>query len=87
MIMSWNDCVIDASMGCKDGLFTFCPIEGDLAGKFTVVTGMNYLSTAPPGTMKLVGIVHPDGQEAVDRFCREHEPELMSLKEFLSLHE
>lgn len=81
----WNECVIDASMGCRDGLFTFCPIEGDLAGEFTVVTGMNYIGKAPHGTMKLVGIVHPDGQDAVDKFCREYEPELTTLKEFLEL--
>jgi hypothetical protein len=81
----WNECVIDASMGCKDGVFCFCPIEGDITGEFTIVTGMNYISKAPHGSMRLVGIVHPDGNEAVERFCQHYEPELESLKEFLSL--
>jgi hypothetical protein len=82
----WKECVIDASMGCSDGMFCFCPIEGDIAGEFAIVTGMNYISKAPHGTMKLVGIVHPDGNEAVERFCHERKPELEALKSFLDLN-
>ena len=83
----WNECVIDASMGCINGMFCFCPIEGNITGEFTLITGMNYLGKAPHGSMKLVGIVHPDGNKAVERFCREHEPELEALKSFLDLSE
>lgn len=76
----WNKCVIDASMGVKGGLFTFCPIEGDIDGDFQVVTGMNYLSGKPPDSMKLIAIIHPDGQAAVDRFCSENAAALEALK-------
>lgn len=72
--------VIDASMGCKDGLFTFCPIQGDINSDFIVVTGLNYISTTPPTDGKLVAIVHPDGQEAVEAFCEEFKEELARLK-------
>ena len=75
--------VIDATMGCPDGLFCFCPIEGDLDGEFTVVTGMNYRSNEPPPKVELVGIVHADGQEMADRFCKERKVELDELRERL----
>ena len=45
--MNWTECVIDASMGARDGLFTFCPIEGDVNGEFSVVTGMNFIGSPP----------------------------------------
>lgn len=72
----WKECVIDAEMGCRDGLFCFCPIDGDINGYFSVVTGTNFLGSAPPENMKLVAIVHPDGQKAVEEFCQKYEREL-----------
>jgi hypothetical protein len=78
MVM-WSECVIDASMGTRGGLFTFCPIEGDINGEYQVVTGLNFIG-APPRGVKLVAIIHPDGQAAVDRFCRENEAALNTLK-------
>lgn len=76
----WTECVIDASMGVRDGLFTFCPIEGDVNGEFQVVTGMNFLGSHPQG-MKLVAITHPDGQKAVERFCDKYQDALDRLSE------
>lgn len=74
----WTECVIDASMEVRDGLFTFCPIEGDINGEFQVVTGMNFIGGKPDG-MKIVAIVHPDGQEAVERFCEQNRDALDEL--------
>jgi hypothetical protein len=76
----WTECVIDAEAGCRDGLFCFCPIDGDIHGEFTVITGMNFLGAVPPDKMKLVAIVHPDGQEAVERFCEQYAAELEAAK-------
>lgn len=79
--MNWTSYVIDASMGARDGLFCFCPIEGDVDGDFTVVTGMNYLSTQPPKGSKLIAIIHPDGQDAVNEFCEENKGALDRLSQ------
>ena len=75
----WKECVIDATMGCRDGMFCFCPIEGDISGDFSLVTGMTVLSESPPDSMKLVGIVHEGGQAAVDEFCEQHRAELKQV--------
>ena len=78
--MTWEQWVIDATMGCKDGLFTFCPIEGDIDSEYSVVIGMNYVSDTPPKWGKVVAIVHADGQEAVEIFCEENAVHLEALK-------
>lgn len=75
--MKWRQCVIDASMG-YGGAFTFCPIEGDLDGDFQIVTGMNFVGR-PPKELKVVAVIHPDGPEAADDFCKKYEPELNAL--------
>lgn len=71
--------VIDATMGCRDGLFTFCPIEGDVDGDFSVITGMNYISPVTPDGMKCVAIVHADGQDATEEFCKTYAKELEAI--------
>jgi hypothetical protein len=76
--MTWSECVIDATMGARAGLFTFCPIEGDINGEYQIVTGMNFLG-APPADMKVVAVVHEDGQTAVDEFCEQHKDALQRL--------
>lgn len=76
--MSWTRCVIDASMGVALGnsrAFCFCPLGDD--GR--IVTGMNYVSETPPAGMQLVGVVHEDGQEACEWFCKLHKQELDDL--------
>lgn len=78
--MSWKNYVLDATMGYKGGLFCFCPIEGDIVGDFTVVTGMMFLSDMPPRHGKLVAIYHSDGQEAVEAFCEQYSTELEELR-------
>lgn len=81
--MMWENWVIDATMPTlKDapGAFTFIPVEGELgSGKETYVVGMNYISTEPPDDGNLVGIIHEDGQEAVDAFCRQQAEHLGPL--------
>lgn len=77
--MTWNQCVIDASMGCRDGAFTFCPVEGDIDGEHSIITGMNYVGKLPPDGQRLVAIIHPDGDEAAESFCEKFQRELGAL--------
>jgi hypothetical protein len=76
--MKWKQCVLDATMGNNNGLFSFCPIEGDIFGEFEVVTGMNYISSKPPEGLQLVAVIHSDGQEAVERFLQENKLDFKS---------
>ena len=69
--------VLDATIGCRDGLFCFCPIEGDISGDYNIIVGMNVISDKPPG--RLVAIVHADGQEAVEAFCEKYAEELLTF--------
>lgn len=64
-----KNCVIDATMGCNKGVFVFCPVEGDLNGDCQIITGLNMVSSKVPEGYKLVGIVHEEGQVAVEQFC------------------
>jgi len=57
--------VLDAS-SVTDELAVFMPIEKD----GTIIAGMNIGSDRCPG--KLVGVVHPDGQEALEKWVQEH---------------
>ena len=69
--------VVDAGMShdADDGIFCFCPLgeNGD------VIVGMNFLSDKPPPNVKLVGIVHEDGQDAVEAWCNQHGDALDTL--------
>jgi len=66
--------VLDATMGWP---FVYCPVELDDAGEIvSVVTGMNYIGP-PPG--KVIAIVHQDGQEAVEAFCKQYAAELKEI--------
>ena len=65
--MSWTEYVIDGTMDAGEGMFCFCPVDGD-----DFVTGMNYISNRPPDGTKLVGVIHFDGQEAADAFYEKH---------------
>lgn len=79
--MGWSECVIDATFEPIGGMFTFCPIGGDINGEFSVVTGMNFVSEVPPEGMRLVAVVHPDGQQATEEYCDEWQRELDALRE------
>jgi len=69
--MSDERWVLDATLDFfDDGLYCFCPIEGDLDGEYSIVFGMNIINDKPPG--KLVAIIHEDGQEALDNWCERH---------------
>ena len=74
--MGYEEYVLDATMGCNGGNFCFCPIEGDIYGEFSVITGMNFIGVRSPG--KLVAIVHEEGQAAVEKFCEDFAEELQS---------
>lgn len=63
--MNYEGWVLDATLDDGSGLHCFCPVEGD-----DIVTGMNLLTDVPPGP--LVGVIHADGQEAVEAWCEEH---------------
>lgn len=74
----WDYCVIDASMGVRGG-FCFCPVELDAEGQITsVITGANFVG-APPRGSKVVAVVHDGGQDAVEAFWAENEPEIEAL--------
>ena len=74
--MSWDKWVLDATMGWPP---CFCPIEGDLDGEYTVITGMNVLAECPPSG-KLVAVVHADGPGAVAAFCLEHQKDIQEIQ-------
>ena len=77
--------VLDASMGLRDGLACFCPVELDADGNIaSVIVGMNYLSDAPPAGGKLIAIVHDEGQDAVEAFCSANSAFLDALRGRLS---
>ena len=64
--------VIDATMGARDGLLCFCPVElGEDGSIVSIITGMNFLGSMPVGG-RLIAIVHEDGQDAVEAFCERH---------------
>lgn len=58
--------VIDLSMPAPDGAVCFIPYEPP----DTFVVGMNVVSDKCPG--KLVGIMHPGGQDAVEKWERDN---------------
>ena len=77
----WKHWVLDASAGCTDGLFCFCPIEGDVySDGWQLITGMNFLSEGPPNGVELVAIIHEGGQEAVETFCQKYAKDLEALR-------
>lgn len=86
--MSWEQCILDATLDMgRYPPFTFCPIEGDIKGDYKIVTGMMFMSDMPPDGMELVGIVHLDGQEAVEAFCAKYATVLEELRERLKAKE
>lgn len=77
----WTECVIDVTH--DDGeMLCFCPIErGPDGGIESIVTGMNYLSLEPPADWKIAGVVHADGQDAVEAWCETNAGRLTALSE------
>ena len=65
--MPWKEWLLDATLGVRDGLACFVPYESDTN---EIVVGMNMLSSRAPG--RLVGVIHADGQAAVDAWCAQH---------------
>lgn len=80
MADQWKECVIDATMGYAGG-FCFCPIEGDINGEFSVVTGLNICAGKPPHGWKLVAVVHEDGNDEAQAFLAEHDDEISGILE------
>lgn len=78
----WKEWVIDVTLDPEQSLFNtrvfcFCPYEAQTK---SVITGMNLL-TSWPGEGKVVGIVHMDGPEAVDRWIEENPEAMQIIKE------
>ncbi len=76
---AFKEWVVDASFGCQDGAFCFIPVEGHETDNPQFVVGMNYISSKPPDGARLVGIVHPDGDEAVEQFGAKYIETLMPM--------
>lgn len=77
----WKEWVIDVTLDPDQSFFNtrvfcFCPYEAQTE---SVVTGMTLL-TSWPEEGKVVGIVHMDGQEAVEKWIEEN-PEAMKIIE------
>ena len=71
--------VIDAGMGCSDGILCVCPVELDADGQISgIITGANLLGFVPDGG-EIIGVIHPDGQDAVEDFCAEFADEIAAL--------
>lgn len=76
----WTECVIDATIATPSGAFCFCPIEGDITtADYKIVSGMNVISDKPPDGWRLRGVVHEDGQAAVEAFCEKNEEAIAIL--------
>lgn len=61
--MIFEKYVIDAAM-CRDDMYCYVPYEND-----KLITGFSAFGFCPG---ELVGVVHVDGQEAVERWCKEN---------------
>lgn len=61
----WKEWVIDASMSAPEGCACFVPYERE---EDTFVLGMNLISDRCPG--ELLGVIHANGQEAVEEWCK-----------------
>lgn len=76
----WTEYVIDATMGVRNGLLCFCPVERGPDGEIdNVVTGMSYLSDGPPHDGKLIAVIHKDGRPAVEEWCEQNKGLLDNL--------
>ena len=74
-----NSYVIDASMGCRNGLFCFCPVQMDDEGNATsIITGMNILGSPPKGS-DVIGVYHPEGDKAAKSFVDEFYDEIKAV--------
>lgn len=72
--------VLDATLDYGDGLHCFCPVVLDEEGIVeSIVVGLNFISTDPPKGGRLVGIVHMDGNDAVNAWCDQNRDELDRL--------
>ena len=74
----WDTWVIDATFGVPgSGAFWFIPIEGELGSPdCKYVIGMSYGGDIPPHDGKCVGIIHENGQAAVEAFYEQHKADL-----------
>ncbi len=70
--------VLDATIYKEDGIFCFVPIENMGTPQQTLILGMNILSSIEGFDLgDIVGVVHLDGDEAVDNWLKKH-PEVVS---------
>lgn len=64
--------VVDVTFG-GDGIFCFVPVEFGPGGEVeSLLIGMNYLSSEPPHGGRVVGIIHSDGDDAVETWIAGH---------------
>ena len=63
---NWKEWVLDITLGTEP-MPCFCPYERD---EDAIVFGMNLITERCPG--ELVGVVHMDGEKAVDRWVAEN---------------
>lgn len=72
--------VLDATLDEPGAPHCFVPVELGPDGEVeSIVFGMNYLSSDPPNGGRFVGVIHADGQEAVDAWCEANQEEVDRL--------
>lgn len=76
MMEKW---LLDASATVpEEDLRGWCPVEQDEDGNFgDVMTGLLMVTDKPPG--EVVGVFHPDGQDTVDEWTKEHDEYLQRV--------
>ena len=69
----FKDWVVDVTIYDGGELLCFIPVENIESDNPTFVTGMNLLTSIDGFKQGMVkGIIHEDGQEAVDKWCIEN---------------
>lgn len=75
-----NAYVVDVTLADGDRGHCFVPVEFGPDGEVeTIVLGMNYLTTEPPHGGTVVGIIHSDGEQAVEAWIEEHPTEYVEI--------
>ena len=63
----WPEWVLDATLS-HDDFYCYVPYDRE---KDKAITGMTLGGFIPKGA-KLIGVIHLDGQEAVEKWCEAH---------------
>lgn len=74
--MKWDTWALDVGMELGDGVHCFVPLEPDN----TAVIGMNWIDNNPPASCRHLAVIHPDGQEACEKWVSSNRAEIDRIK-------